>query len=872
MLFPRFIVVTVLLLAAFLATFSVSAAQDLSLKTYTTRDGLAGNFVTALAFEQDGSAWVGTTEGATHISDAGWVSYTRTHGPGDSWITAITIAPDGTVWFGTQSGGIASLDQTSRVLTPYNLENSEIPSNFVTALAADASNRVWVGTLDNGVALFDPAQNTWTTSERFADEITAISLDENDLPWVGTEDGAFHFDGTTWTRDENVGEARVRRIDAFDGEWYLTTDEARYRLTDAAWVADDSGDRIADALRAANLSEGQITAFGKDAQERIWLGTPRGLVIVHHGNAPTPPTPYPVVLVHGWTVAGDDTLASSEFRFLKSYADRDGIPMFYVQGVKPENTLYQNAAVIRDEIARVKQETGADKVNLVGFSMGGMNSRAYLETSLYGNDVNRVIILGTPQAGVEVWKPILMQQILSKPDQPSAIELSPEYAEQVVNETRAPNPNVAYDLLIGDARQQTGLGFLEDMPASDALISVESALALDAPNVRHHVNADLHDWGPEPVPLDLTSYLYPRETWERYLRNALRNPGNAPIGWEVKAPSPPAPLPLGEGSYIPNHTPVVTRELGAGEMVTNTVQIDENSSARFIAYYPGGTIDFTLVAPDGTRYEPDDLPREDESGVLSLSTDIASFSGYVVENAPVGEWQLILERTDRGDSAIEASTYVELNAAQRLELQALPNVKIGENILIRAQFAEPVTDAAMSARVAKPAAEPGAPFETIDVALFDDGAHNDGAANDGTFANTYQPTRAGWHTLTVEAHGQGVERAIEALFPVNPSDVVIDREASGVTAQGGSHFNVVVKAERAGDFMLAAALTDATDGNVISRTLIPMRLNVGSNSIPVAFDTSRLAQAPFGLNLVLLDANWAAFELDRAALGPSDLP
>src|SRR6187399_641369 len=111
MSFPRYIVITTLLLAAFLATFSVSAAQDLNLKTYTTRDGLAGNFVTAIAFEPNGSAWVGTTEGATHISDAGWVSYTRAHGLGDSWITAIAAAPDGKIWFGTQSGGIASLDQ-----------------------------------------------------------------------------------------------------------------------------------------------------------------------------------------------------------------------------------------------------------------------------------------------------------------------------------------------------------------------------------------------------------------------------------------------------------------------------------------------------------------------------------------------------------------------------------------------------------------------------------------------------------------------------------------------------------------------------------------------------------------------------------------
>ena len=543
----RFAFVLFLLLAAFLSTTSPSAAQATRYKIFTTRDGLAGDYITAIAFEPNGSAWVGTTEGATHISDAGWVSYTRAHGLGDSWITAIAIAPDGKIWFGTQSGGVSVLDPVSKTLTTYNIENSEIPSNFITALAIDPENRVWVGTLDNGIARYDVAQNEWTQFEFPEREVTTIALDFDSAPWVGTANGVFGFDGANWIQDKNVGDGNVQRIDAFDGEWYLTTTHGeRFVLQNDDWVANDGADEISNASNAANLQDGQITAFGKDYQSRYWLGTPRGIFMVHQGNAPNPPQPLPVVLIHGWTVAGDDTLATSEFRFLKNYADRDGIPMYYARGVSPKNTLFQNAALIRDEIARVKKETGADKVNLIGFSMGGMNTRAYLESSLYANDVNRAIILGTPQAGVEIWKPILFQQILQKPDEPSALELSPEYAQQIVNQTRAPNPNVMYDLLIGDARQQVGLDFLNDMPASDALISVASALALDAPNVYKHVNADLHDWGPEAVPLDLTSYLYPRETWERYLRNALRNNDNAPIGSEI-LPSPDGRGAGGEG-------------------------------------------------------------------------------------------------------------------------------------------------------------------------------------------------------------------------------------------------------------------------------------------------------------------------------------
>lgn len=861
-----FRLIALALFSALVAYSTAFAAQNQALEIYAARDGLAGDYITAIAFEPNGSAWVGTSEGATRISDAGWVSYTRAHGLGDSWITALAIAPDGKIWFGTQSGGVSVLDPVSKTITTYNLDNSEILSNFISALAIDSENRVWVGALDNGIARYDVAQNKWTRFNFPEREITTIALDSEDAPWVGTANGVFRFDGANWIQDKNVRDAQVKRIDAFDGEWYLTADDARYILQNDSWVANDGTDEIADALNAANLAEGQITAFGKDYQSRYWFGTPRGIFMIHRGNAPNPPEPLPVVLVHGWTVAGDDTLETSEFRFLKSYAERDGIPMYYARGVSPKNTLYQNASVIRDEIARVKKETGADKVNLIGFSMGGMNTRAYLETSLYANDVNRAIILGTPQAGVEIWKPILMQQILRKADEPSTIELAPEYAQQIVNQTRSPNSNVMYDLLIGDARSQAGLDFLDAMPASDALISVNSALSLNAPNVHKHINADLHDWGPEAVPLDLTSYLYPRETWERYLRNALRNNDNAPLGSEIAQP------PLSE-TEIPqsNHTPVVTEKIRADETVTRTVLLDENKSARFIAYYPNGKIDFSLIAPDGTKHEPSALPR-DENGVLSLSTDIASFSGYVIKNAPVGEWKMILRRTDDGKKPLEVSTYVELDAPLKLEaFTSWQTLKVGATNTItgsaKINSGEPLRDVKMTARIAQPSQKVGEPFTFQELELFDDGRHNDDAANDGLFANDFTPTNAGWHLVFVEANGKTWTRASETLFAASPQDARIEIHPDA-DAQGVWRYNVNVNAARAGEYALSVALRNLASDESVSKIFIPVHLNAGANQLPIAFDAARLENARHALDVTLLDTNWAAFELARTSFAP----
>lgn len=855
--------------ALLLLSVSTVFAGNPLFQLYTTRDGLAGNYITAIAFEPNGSAWVGTSEGATHISDAGWVSYTLAHGLGDGFVTAIAIAPDAGIWFGTRSGGLAVFDPRAKTFTPYTLDNSDVPSNFITALAIDPKNRVWVGTLNKGVARYDVTSNIWTRFELPSPEITALALDSDNLPWVGTPNGAFHFDGANWVRSNNVGDANVRRIDAFDGEWYLTTDNLHFTLRNNVWVANDGAEPVTDALNQANLKDGQITAFGQDYLNRFWFGTARGLYMVQPGltlRLNFPP-PFPVVLVHGWTVAGDDTLETSEFRFLNSYAGRDGIPMYYARGISPKNTLYQNAVAIRDEIVRVKKETGRRRVNIVAFSMGGMNTRAYLESSLYGDDVNRVIILGTPQAGVELWKPILMRQILEKYDQPSAVELSPEYSG-LINQVRSPNPTVPYDLLVGDARSQTGLDFLTDMPPSDALISVSSALSLDAPNVRKHINADLHDWSPEPVPLDLTGYLYPRETWDRYLRNALRNRDNAPIGSEVFSP-PAAP---GTTTAEPsNHTPVLTQKLGAGETITNTVLVDENMSARFVAYYPGGKMDFSLVAPDGKRYEPGDLPGADDSGVLSLSTDIASFSGYVVKNAPVGEWKMILTRTDSGDAPVEVSTYVELNAPLRLGAsQSSETLEPGASNTITAQLelstrTAPSPSMRVNAFIAQPAPQTGNLFAYHTLELFDDGMHNDGGANDGTFANNYTPLRPGWYVVLVQAQGANFAREREMLFSVSPAGARLENSATLTRNGKNLRINVGVNVQRAGNYALSAQVRKQGTPEIVARAFSPFTFEQGVQRAGMRFDAQQIPGGDYTVDVILLDATGAAIPLDSRA-------
>jgi ligand-binding sensor domain-containing protein len=73
-------------------------------KTYTTRDGLAGNFVTDLYMDQEGLLWA-TTEGGVSIFDGKrWKNYTREEGLIDDSTYTVAADPSGRLWFGTTSG------------------------------------------------------------------------------------------------------------------------------------------------------------------------------------------------------------------------------------------------------------------------------------------------------------------------------------------------------------------------------------------------------------------------------------------------------------------------------------------------------------------------------------------------------------------------------------------------------------------------------------------------------------------------------------------------------------------------------------------------------------------------------------------------
>lgn len=877
----------VLLLLLALFFLAPAHAGPLSFQVYAQRDGLASDYVTSILFGPGGAVWIGTPNGATNVQDKYWVTYTTAHGLGGNWVSGMALGGDGKLYFATNGGGLTLFDGAAR--KTYNTSNSGIPSNYLTGVAIDKQNRIWVGTFGAGVARLEGEQ--WTRLTLANNYVNALALDASGHPWVATNEGAFFYDGQNWTRLSQATGLASNRVSAltiapdgrvwfgtdsgatvYDGRRYRTYREAdglpdgsvRAIAVDAqnrAWFGTARGLALLEGSQwktyalADGLAHNQVTTLALDAQKNVWAGTASGLSVL--GASLQRPTTLPVVLVHGWHGPDSDKFEDSEFRFIKNYMERDGITPVYASGISPNRTLFQNAARLRDVIAETKTKTGAPKVDILAFSMGGLNTRAYLESTLYQNDVRRAIILGTPQAGVRTWYPLLTREIQDRPTEPSTIELTPEYAE-LFNRTHAPRPTVPYDLLIGDARDQPGLDLLKLFPPGDGLISVWSAHALTGPLVRHITNSDVHAWNPSPRPVDVASYLFPEQTYERFFRNAFRDGEARPIGFAA-APAP-AVAPR-------NTTPLNVDTLRGGESVTRLIDVDAARSVRFFARWTSGDVNLSLRAPDGTRYTPDSFRQ-----ATYLKADIGSFVGYAILRAQAGTWSLTIQREDKGDAPITVTSYADLDADLRMNVSTDREwYPLGASVVVSATLSNRATHADVRARIEWLGDGVSPRGASTEVKLLEEGER-------GTYAEAITDLpHGGYYMLRIIAFGTSFARERQVLFAVSPGTAAFAAPAGTAKAQArvegspGKYSALVVEApvnvKRAGEFALAATLRDAR-GQLVTALTAPQALQAGAQratiSIPGRDLRARGLDGPYTIDLVLMDASWAAIQVDEA--------
>lgn len=166
----------------------------------------------------------------------------------------------------------------------------------------------------------------------------------------------------------------------------------------------------------------------------------------------------PVLLIHGYVE--DATVWKKWEDMLR----KEGIQFFTVTFKDSDDkcgSAEQHARELEKRVQDIKQQSGSQKINIVGHSKGGLDARVFLDIT-DTKDVANLIMIGTPNAGSPAAE-------TNDACAPAVFDLRPG-----ANATKAAmNPNTKYYTIAGDWMPLTQ-GNLMIQGNDDGLVPVES--------------------------------------------------------------------------------------------------------------------------------------------------------------------------------------------------------------------------------------------------------------------------------------------------------------------------------------------------------------------------------------------------------------
>ncbi len=243
----------------------------------STNTDIPDDDLTSLAIESGGGLWIGTSSnGASRFNGATFTNYSNTNSSllANS-ISAIAVSADDEAWVGTPGGGIFHQVDTGWV--NYNTSNSDLVSNIIGSLAFDSAGYLWVGYNFGGASRFDGVDfEHFNAADGFTSGGVASILATPGLVWFATEQGAFSFNGTTWSvlntsnSDLTTNLVMSVAVDNSGHRWFATGAGA-FRFDGAAWTHYTTLNSL--------LPDNTVNVVKADVTGNIWFGTQGGAAV-----------------------------------------------------------------------------------------------------------------------------------------------------------------------------------------------------------------------------------------------------------------------------------------------------------------------------------------------------------------------------------------------------------------------------------------------------------------------------------------------------------------------------------------------------------------------------------------------------------------
>jgi ligand-binding sensor domain-containing protein/signal transduction histidine kinase len=242
----------------------------------TVKDGLADNSIFSLAESSDGSLWVGTKNGFNRMRNGEMESFRTNQGLSQSTVFALHEDREGDLWVGTKHGLNQFMDGRA---VPFTASEG-LPSNETGPVLQDHHGIVWVGTLDAGLGRFDGHRFSVVTTEEglLSDSIYALAEDANGDIWVGTGGGLNRL------RDGGVAETFTPAGGLPGGRVQCLFRDHQGKLwigTSGGLAAIEGGRLVHPAAKMAGLS---VLAIGEDSGGQLFVAADGGLRVLENGQ------------------------------------------------------------------------------------------------------------------------------------------------------------------------------------------------------------------------------------------------------------------------------------------------------------------------------------------------------------------------------------------------------------------------------------------------------------------------------------------------------------------------------------------------------------------------------------------------------------
>ena len=308
---------------------SLTWAERLPIKTYTTADGLARDQISRIVQDSHGFLWFCTVDGLSRFDGYKFTSYTTASGLPDSVVNDLLETRDGTylvatpnglcqfnprgtplftvwrpaepeanainelledrsgaIWCGT-SDGLYLLEYTdgqySFQFVDLGLPRENCDSRLIESLMEDQSGALWVGTRGSGLCRYlrgRPTQRFTVAQGLPSNRITALLDDKAGSLWVGTACGLCRL-----AFDQDSPRPIVARVysvrDGLTDNWITTLLQSRdgrllvgsRGLSVRIATTESSHPQFRRYAATQGLTDISIQAMAEDRDGNLWLGT-----------------------------------------------------------------------------------------------------------------------------------------------------------------------------------------------------------------------------------------------------------------------------------------------------------------------------------------------------------------------------------------------------------------------------------------------------------------------------------------------------------------------------------------------------------------------------------------------------------------------